>query len=714
MILFHSDYGRYPSAVIDYNTKNESFLRTAKILYQMGIKNWAFCLTVLDPDLIGVDPFDPNLSMELKGKIAVEGKRNPWYCIRELVRISEIGNPVSVPFRLNRANLFTIWSFLNHVDVLLIHIRQTGKSTSIDGLMAAILFVMGLNVRIHMVTKDMGLRQDNIERIKLMRDSLPPYFYMENPKDVNNKQEITNVALGNKYSTSVPQNSVAGATKIGRGMKAQIFLFDEAPYCTHIEETMPAALPAGTAARTQAKANNSFYGNIISTTAGMRDTVEGKYIYGIMDSGTPWTEAFYDSLDIDELHRRVKTSGKNTLSKRASAPLLVGIFSHRQLGYSDEWLEEAIANSRGNRDQIKRDFLNIWTCGQLQSPLSERDSEKVYRSEVDPLHVEFAEQGYMLRWYLRQDQISKYMAENKILLSIDTSDAIGNDNIGFAMTNVTTLENVMVAAINEANLAMFGYWLAKFLIKYTNVTLIIEMTSTARVIVDILLIELPLHNQDPFKRIYNSIVDRPEEYAEEYKEISRPMSYRYNDFYTKYRKYFGFKTTAESRRLLYGNILQLAISRSAHLVRDRILSKELRGLVVKNGRIDHTNSGHDDTCISWLLNHWFLNNTSNHLVYGIAPETVMSGIIEDASNAMSKTAIEQEKQKKLRDDIDQLVDRLGKVDNPTMVAKLEQRIKNLTGYLTDDIDGIYNMDSIRRKAKEERIKNKRKGKKVRI
>ena len=710
MILFLNDYRNYPHSIIDYTTTNDSFLRTAKILHTIGVKNWAFPLVLIDPDLQGVDPFDPDLSIEMKSKVAIEGKQNPWYCIRELVRISELGSSTGIHYVLNRGNLFTIWSFLNHIDVLLIHLRQTGKSTSIDALMASILFVMGVNVRIHMVTKDMIVRQDSIERIKLIRDSFPSYFYIDNPKDSKNKQEVTNVLLGNKYNSSVPQNSVAGATKIGRGMKAQIFHFDEAPTCTHIEETMPAALAAGTKARDQAEDNDSFYGNIISTTAGMRDTREGKFIYNIMDSGTPWTEAFYDSENREELIHRVVTSGKNKYSE--DAPLLVGVFSHRQLGYSDKWLRKKIANSRGSRDQIKRDFLNIWTCGRLESPLTERDSDRIYRNEIDPVYTEFAEPGYMLRWYTTKNRVSEIMSRGIFVLGIDTSDAIGNDNIGFVLTNAETLETFLVAAINEANLAMFGHWLSQFLIEYCNVTLVIEMTSTARVIVDILLIELPLHGQDPFKRIYNAIINKPDDYPDAYKEISRPMGYRHKDFYTRYRKYFGFKTTEESRRTLYGNILQLALKRSAHLVRDKILSKELRGLVVKNGRIDHLNSGHDDTCVSWLLNHWFLNNATNHLLYNISPERVMSKLIEDDDDGNPKDRIAAEKQNQIRLNIDELVTRLGKTDNGIMIAKIEQRIKNLTGMLVDDVDGIYNMESIRRRAKIERIRNIKTCKKI--
>ena len=40
-----------------------------------------------DEDLKGVDPHDPNLTKEYKLKIIIESQKNPWYFIREVMRI---------------------------------------------------------------------------------------------------------------------------------------------------------------------------------------------------------------------------------------------------------------------------------------------------------------------------------------------------------------------------------------------------------------------------------------------------------------------------------------------------------------------------------------------------------------------------------------------------------------------------------------------------
>ena len=56
----------------DYSTKNISFLKMTKILTKLGVKNNDFFLALRDTDLIGVDPFDPFLTDDMKTKIVHE------------------------------------------------------------------------------------------------------------------------------------------------------------------------------------------------------------------------------------------------------------------------------------------------------------------------------------------------------------------------------------------------------------------------------------------------------------------------------------------------------------------------------------------------------------------------------------------------------------------------------------------------------------------
>ena len=96
-IMYRDDWKRYPDAIIDTKTSNKSFIRYASLLKEMGIKNHAFPLALLDPSLQGVDPHDPNLPLEVVAKIAIECKANFFFSLgRSCVFQDKQGLP---PFR---------------------------------------------------------------------------------------------------------------------------------------------------------------------------------------------------------------------------------------------------------------------------------------------------------------------------------------------------------------------------------------------------------------------------------------------------------------------------------------------------------------------------------------------------------------------------------------------------------------------------------------
>lgn len=59
-------------------TKNKSFLDMHHYLKSIGIKNNEFMLTLIDPDLDGIDPHDPNLNQYYKQKVLRECLCNYW------------------------------------------------------------------------------------------------------------------------------------------------------------------------------------------------------------------------------------------------------------------------------------------------------------------------------------------------------------------------------------------------------------------------------------------------------------------------------------------------------------------------------------------------------------------------------------------------------------------------------------------------------------
>ena len=90
--------------------------------------------------------------------------------------------------------------------------------------------------------------------------------------------------------------------------------------------------------------------------------------------------------------------------------------SHRQLGYSDEWLYAAISNVGGTEEQINRDFFNVWTSGSEGSPLSAKLNEIIAKSAIAPLHQEISSEGFITRWYVPEQHIEAVMNSSKFII----------------------------------------------------------------------------------------------------------------------------------------------------------------------------------------------------------------------------------------------------------------------------------------------------------
>ena len=99
-----------------HSTSNKSFIDMAMYLKDRGIQHYEFMLLLLDPDLAGVDPFDPHLSTTMKTKILREVIYNPWYFIREVVRIPQDGKPGGIPFVLHRGNLAMLFCLMLNIN----------------------------------------------------------------------------------------------------------------------------------------------------------------------------------------------------------------------------------------------------------------------------------------------------------------------------------------------------------------------------------------------------------------------------------------------------------------------------------------------------------------------------------------------------------------------------------------------------------------------
>lgn len=703
-ILFKDDWKKYPKAVADIDTPNKSFLRFAMLLKEMGVENHLFCLSTLDPDLIGKDPYDPNITPETALKMAIEAKRNFWWFLRNCARDPAGSNEFPILFNANRGIMSTYWLFFNHVLTFLIMIRQTGKSFGVDWLTTYLINVRLTKTEISYLTKDEKLRGRSVDRLKGIETALPPFLKQRSNRDPGNTEVFKVSALDNSIKLYVPNRSPKLADLVGRGMTSPITVVDEFAYIHNNAITIPVMLSATLAAREVAALKNEPYGNIFMTTSGKRDTPEGRYAYNFMQSCAIWSESFYDAPNIEELHKMILKAG-NGKDLRVNCT-----FNHRQLGKSDQWLKDRLRESaQEDPIQIKADFLNEWPSGTTSSPFPQEIAEAMRASEVLDHYLEIAEpEAYALRWYYKEEEIKHKLLVPHVLGS-DPSEAIGSDAIGLTLRNVLTGEVAMAADITEGNLIAFCRWLGSFLQKYPTVTLIIERRSTGAMIIDYLLEFLPSFGIDPFKRIYNQIVQFHEEFPDRFKEIQTPFNSREN-LYLKYKKYFGWATSGTgttSRSELFSRTLNSATKMTGTLMKDRKLILQTLGLEIRNGRIDHQEGEHDDLCFSWLLSFWLISLGKNLRYYGIDPSKVLSENPVYHAQLKVVSAYEQSEALKAREDVERLTQQLKDESDEYVARRLEYDLERAISKLSDQDRQIVSADDLINKLRDERTRNVR-------
>jgi hypothetical protein len=694
MILFKSDWDLFPESILHTSTKNVSYVRLAGLLKGMGVENHAFFLALHNPLLEHIDPYDPNLTETQIMMISKEAKENPWYIFREIIKVPAIAGPDNLPLKANRANISLFWLFFNHVTTMLLQPRQTGKSISTDALNVALFGILTVYTDIQLLTKDDDLRVKNVKRIKDLYDSLPYYLKLRSRGDTYNTEKLTISRLHNSYQTAVAQPSRRGALNLGRGMTIPINHIDEIAFIVNISLTLPALLAATGAARDIAAEAGAEYGNIFTTTAGYLNTESGQYAYEIYSESMRWSEKLFDCKDQEELYDVIK---KNSPGKKVQVVL---DYNHRQLGYTDEWLARKISEARSEGENAEADYLNKWAAGNSESPIDKQYLKLINASIIPDPYNEISKQGYILKWYAREAEIETKFRNRILVTGIDTSDAIGNDDIAVNVRCATSAEVLGAGTYNETNLILFSEWLVQLLLDYPNMILVIERKSSGVAIIDNLLKLLPLYGVDPFSRLFNWVVNDAEMVPSYMSEVIKvPFNRRDSMVYTKYRKEFGYATAGAgraSRDNLYSLAFNPSIKYTSTVVRDRVLINQLNGLIRKNGRIDHGPKDHDDSVIAWLLAYWFLSEAKNKPFYGLNNSMVLTGVLTTIVNEAGgeEAYYNKIRQNRIRQTINELIIQLKAEKDPVISNILINKIKHMYKDITSVNGEVLNIDTL--------------------
>ena len=669
MILFQEDWAR-DRAVLHDETNNKTFIRIAMVLKRLGVANYAFPLALHQADLAKHNPHhltDP--SEELRLRIALECKINPWYYFREVARVPATGGD-TVPLNANRAVIAMIWSFMNHISYIAIQPRQTGKTISACSIVTWVMWIAGYNIEVTLYTKDNKLVQANVARIKTMRDALPPYLIFPTNKDTDNKEGLSYTKLLNRYMTAIAPSSKQDADNLARGMTSSVIHGDEPGFCDNIDISYPVMMFSTLTAVRNARERGQPHSNLWTTTAAPTDTTRGRFAFNMVNRAMPFAESLYDVKDRDALQHIVDANSANGMVN--------GTFSYLMLGYDRSWYENAVRISEAPQDVNDRELLNIWSSGTELSILDPALIQLINANRREPDHVEIID-DYAVKWYVTENfRNSAEFFQRRYILGMDSSENIGEDFTTLVMIDVADMGVACTFRCNESNTIKIGLFIAAFLMKYSNVTFIPERNSTGGAIIDVITMVFQTNRINPFRRIFNQIVQKRNE-DENMAKISIDSPDAAD---TTVKKHLGFRTDGKTRGYLYRNTLKKAVGMNATRIFDNILVSELSALSVENGRIDHKEGGHDDTVIAYLLCCWLIFFGENLHYYGIDVRLILMSVTSDG---MIVDPAYRDQQLALRRNIKHYEELFDSAQSPVMKNTYRQKIMFLQSHIDPSI-----------------------------
>lgn len=701
-VRFLKDFQIYRAGV-HRKTSNKSFLRTAEIFRSMGIKNYYFMLQLNNPLLEDVDPWDPNLTDVQRTMVLNECNENIWYIIREVVVIG------GRRFRGNRAVLSFIWTCLCHIPTTILMPRQSGKTVGMQVLAFIMQYIIGRGFRTGLITLAASNRMQFVEAIKKIRASLPDYLINVTYKDKDAGNVLSYEAFGedkkNTFEVRVPSGGRDGAENVSRGATLEVLLYDEPAWTKYIEEIINGSGPATLTAQKEAREKGIPYFTAKATTPNSILKEEGAYMHKDFMESTEWRETFFDSFSETHLvERLIKASPIKTTS-----PKIGMMFTHLQLGLGHGWVKETMDKLGLSWSKAKIDLLMMWTEEGMNKLFDDFTRERL--AECKEEHVwneEIGDTGLFVDWFIDKETLDYYIdnPDEYILLGMDTSDANNRDAVTLVLRRMKTGENIATGRYPLAFLDDVTEVLKVLLIRIPNSLLIIERNRAAHMI-ERLLLMLPAYNIDPFRRIYNEIVNDPVKYASEFRDVTEVhFKNRTKEFYLKYKGKFGFYTGPESRRRMYGFIHE-AVALTGSGIRYKLLVDELIGLEVdKDGRIDHGSGGHDDLVIAWLLTYDFIKVGYNKTYYGIPQGMALTQItsLKETSDQPQYTRQQLDLFIRIKERINALTQELMSADNNTIATRIELEVRKLSEFIPKEMRKTITIDAIIEEAKQERNK----------
>lgn len=567
----------------DTNTQNRSFIDMHLFLKDIGIQHNSFFLVLLDPDLAGINPRDPNLNRMMKQKILRECITNFWYFIREVVRVPDSGGTVGggIPYRLHRGNLALNFCLIYNYNVFIELPRQHGKTISID---IRILweFLFGTtNSEMMFSNKKHQDAKDNLLRLKDLRDALPDYLQMNQQYSPDGKklrvkdsvETLSHPTNGNKIRTMPGARNKVNAMSLGRGCTQPRQWYDEFAFILHNKIIYQSATPAYKTASQNAKRNGAPYGIIISTTPGDMTTDQGLYAYQVKEDATKFSENWYDysKEQIDTL-----------LSKNDNSTFVYIRFTYQQLGSTEEYFKEMVKELGKDWATIRREVLLEWSTSSDNSPFKKEDLNIVKLHIREPIKKIVVCNFFEFNVYKEMDR------HHVPIVGVDVSGGYNQDSSAITIIDSFTTEVVADFNCNFISIGDLTRVIYELITKFMpNAVVNVERNGGfgATVVSELMKTKVK-------RNLYYEIKDRV-------------IEEKYNGMRMAKKKQKTKVYGLDSSHAIRGTLMEILRERMNYH-KDKFVSpiiySELETLEVKkNGKIEHSSNAHDDQVFSYLL-----------------------------------------------------------------------------------------------------------------
>lgn len=565
-------------------TKNISFLECHRVLKSNNINNNKFFLQLFDPELADINPLDETLSDELKVRVITEIIRNPWYYMREVVRVSTPGGDVF--YHLHLGNLALTWLMLHNINIFLVLPRQNYKTVSSAVIYAWYFYFKSVNSHMLFFNKSAGDSKNNLKRVRDIADNFPKYIkaaVMDEVNDSVNTEYIYSVAFKNRIDAKPQPSSETHADGLGRGATSPLQWYDELAFIAHAKTMYLAAAPAKSEAAAAAEKGGKPHGTVVTTTPNMLAHPSGAFAHTIKTNAIKFRLSFYDK-GIEFVKALITGNKENSF--------VYIEYSYLELGKTEEWFNHQCRELQNDRVKIKRELLLEWPQTGAGSVFSENTID-VLNASVKPIISELElnqfsrliNMGFVL-------YSTKYLDPRvPYLVGVDTSEGTGNDYHAIVITDPFTDEPIGVFKSNTADDEDIKQ-VCKILVEILlpNAIYIIEKKTLGTMLIRYFREDLQAED-----KLFYTVKEKIDE-----KTIGVGV-HRNTHRIKKTVKVFGVDTNKASREIMIRHLFRVMNENpgiiSHEFVKDEIITLERKA----SNKIEHRSGCHDDTVISWLL-----------------------------------------------------------------------------------------------------------------